>query len=213
MCGLGEGEEIARRRYRQIDDAPDAAPEQVLITVKQPLAIQAYYDGAGIIDGMNRLRAAELRLDRNFGTKEWHKRFNLGVFGIHVCDTYALFQGVVHPKNRASCPREFFCLLADGLIENTEGVRASRSSSGSTASAAAAAPAAQPKLRFTLRFKQCGKRHGQGRCRNPDCQSESSWVCDTCTHATDKDQKQCWICAKPDKDCWAKHLKEVHGIE
>jgi len=213
VCGYGEGNEIVRKRYRQLDDAADASPDLVLITVKQPKAVEGYYEGAGVIDRMNRTRAAELRLDRNFGTKDWSKRFNLGIWGMIVCDAFALFQQVVAEPNRASCPREFFCKLADELINNTKGVRATRSQ---TATAARKDDEANPTLRSTLRFKAGGKRHDQGKCRIKDCKSQSTLVCDACTHGTDKSQPQTWICnpfgTKP-KDCWKKHMKEVHGID
>lgn len=213
VCGYGEGEEIMRKRYRQLDDAADAHPDLVMITVKQPKAVEGYYEGAGVIDGMNRTRAAELRLDRNFGTKDWSKRFNLGIWGMIVCDAFALFQQVVAGPNRASCPREFFCKLADELINNKEGVRATRSQAARKDDEAAEK---NPTLRSTLRFKTGGKRHDQGKCKIKGCTSQSTLVCDACTHGTDKTQPQTWICnpfGTTPKDCWKKHMKEVHGID
>ena len=90
-CGLGEGEMIQRKRLRQLDKSGRAPPDKVIIKVAQPMAIAKYCKGAGTIDRHNRLRADELRLDRNLGTKHWDKRFNLGVLGIICVDAYLFF--------------------------------------------------------------------------------------------------------------------------
>ncbi len=90
MCGLGEGEMIQHKRLRQLDKFGWAPPDKVIIKDPQPKAA-TYYKGAGTIDRHNRLRADELRLDRNIGTKHWDKRFNLGVLGIICVDAYFFF--------------------------------------------------------------------------------------------------------------------------
>ena len=87
-CGLGEGEMIQCKRLCQLDKSGWAPPEKVIIEVPQPQTIKKYYKGASTIDRHNRLRADELRLDRNLGTKHWDKRFNLGVLGIICVDAY-----------------------------------------------------------------------------------------------------------------------------
>ena len=90
-CGLGEGEMIQRKRLCQLDKFGRAAPDKVIIEVPQPKAIAKYYEGAGTIDRHNRIRANELRLDRNLATKHWDKRFNLGVLGIICVDSYLFY--------------------------------------------------------------------------------------------------------------------------
>ncbi len=67
--------------------------------LSQPIAIVKHYKGVGTIDRHNRLRADELRLDRNLGTKHWDKRFKLGVLGIICVDAYLFFQQVVSANN------------------------------------------------------------------------------------------------------------------
>jgi len=86
MCGLGEGEMIQRKCLHQLDKSGRAPPGKVII---EPKAIEKYYKGTGTINRHNRLRADELRLDRNLGTKHWDKRFNLGVLGIICVDASA----------------------------------------------------------------------------------------------------------------------------
>ncbi len=85
-CGLGKGEMIQRKRLRQLDKSGWVPLDKVIIEVPQPKAIATYYKGAGTTDRHNRLRADELRLDRNLGTKHWDKRFNIGVLGIICID-------------------------------------------------------------------------------------------------------------------------------
>ena len=87
-CGLSKGGMIQRKCLRQLDKSGRAPPDKVIIEVPQPKAIAKYYKGAGTIDWHNRIRAEELRLDRNLGTKHWDKRFNLGVLGVICVNAY-----------------------------------------------------------------------------------------------------------------------------
>jgi hypothetical protein len=87
-CGIGEGEDVFRKRLRQLDKSSRAPPDMVIIEVAQPKAIVTYYKGAGTIDRHNRILADELRMDRNLATRHWDKRFNLGVLGIICFDAY-----------------------------------------------------------------------------------------------------------------------------
>jgi len=220
-CGLTEGREIFRERYRQTSDDPNAPPEQVAIQVKQPLAIETFYEGAGLIDFHNRIRAAELRIDKALGTKDWARRANLGIFGIIVVDTYFLYNQVVHKDNRDNTAHEFFSKLADEMIDNQVGVRQLRS--GDEAAAAAAPPqSAGPILRPTIRRKPNAKSNkdgssklAQGKCKSK-CGKSSTLVCSECTHPTDPDQEQFWFCS-PVKlgvscDCFEQHKRKKHSM-
>ena len=90
-CGIGEGKGVFRKRLRQLDKSGRAPPDKVIIEAAQPKAIATYYKGAGIIDRHNRIRADELRMDRNLATRHWDKRFNLGVLRIICIDAYLFF--------------------------------------------------------------------------------------------------------------------------
>jgi len=76
-CGIGEGEDVFRKRLRQLDNSGRVPPDKVIIEVAQPKAIATYYKGVGTIDRYNRIRADELWMNRNLTTKHWDKRFNL----------------------------------------------------------------------------------------------------------------------------------------
>jgi hypothetical protein len=123
-CSIGEGKEINHRWLHQLDKSG------------QPKAIATYYKGASTIDRHNRMHADELRMDRNPATKYWDKRINLGVFFVICIDAYLFFQQVVHPNNRTASCLEFFGRLADKLIKNQEGVRATQAAVMDQAAAA-----------------------------------------------------------------------------
>jgi len=72
-CGIGEGEDVFRKRLCQQDKSGCAPPDKVIIEVAQLKAITTYYKGASTIDRHNRIRAGELRMDRNLTTKHWDK--------------------------------------------------------------------------------------------------------------------------------------------
>jgi hypothetical protein len=209
-CGLGEGEMIQRKRLRQLDKSGRAPPDKVIIEVAQPMAIAKYYKGAGTIDRHNRLRADELRLDRNLGTKHWDKRFNLGVLGIICVDAYLFFQQVVSANNRTTSCLEFFGRLADELIDNQEDCRVTRASAASQDTAATATPT----VRKTVKKKGKGNRCAQGRCKHKTCTKQTVFVCSMCTNPTDPAQKQFWFCnptTAEGSECFAKHVQDKHS--
>lgn len=214
--GSGEGDKIERRRLRQLDKSGRAPPDKVMIEVTQPKAVATYYAGAGTIDMHNRIRAAELRMDRNLRTKDWSKRFNFGILGIVCVDAYLFFQQVVHADNKIRSCHEFFGRLADELIDNTEGVRTTRAAVEIQVAEAAAA-VAPPTLRWTSRRKKRpnGKEGvSQGRCGAKDCARYTSHVCSACTHKGDVNQRQFWFCnhtTRGGSECFAKHVRDVHG--
>ena len=195
----------------QLDKSGRAPPDTVIIEVAQPKAISTYYKGAGTIDRHNMICANELRMDRNLATRHWDKRFNLGVLGIICVDAYLFFQQVAHADNKKTSCLEFFCKLADELIDNNEGIRMTRASAEQDVGGVVnAANAATPTVKSTLRFKSGKvKRRNQGRCSIKGCTKHSVYVCSVCTHATDAAQKQFWFCnptTAEGSDCFAKHI-------
>jgi hypothetical protein len=119
-----------------------------------------YYKGAGTIDRHNRIHANELRMDRNLATRHWDKRFNLGVLGIICVDAYPFFQQVVHADNKMISCLEYFCKLADKLIDNNKGIRLTRATAEQEAGAVAdAAAASTPTIRRILNLVPLQKRH------------------------------------------------------
>jgi hypothetical protein len=101
-CGIWDGDEINHSCLHQLDKSGWAAPDMVIINVPQPKAIETYYKSTSTIDLHNRIRADDLRMERNLATKYWDKRINLGIFGIVCIDTYLFSQQVVHTDNRTT---------------------------------------------------------------------------------------------------------------
>jgi hypothetical protein len=210
-CGIGEVEDIFRKRLRQLDKSGRAPPDTVIIEVAQPKAIATYYKGAGIIDRHNRICADELWMDRNLGTKHLDKRFNLGVLGIICVNAYLIFQQVVHADNNKISCLKFFCKLIDELINNNEGICLMGATAEQEAGAVVdAAAASTPIVRRTLRLKHSkGGHHAQGRCSIKGCTKHSTYVCSVSTQATDAAQKQFRFCnhtTLEGSDCFAKHI-------
>ena len=89
----------------------------VPIQVAQPKAVAKYYEAAGTIDIHSRIHVDELRMNCNLATKDWVKRFNIGILGIVCVDTYLFFQQVVHAANKMTSCYKFFCKLVDELMD------------------------------------------------------------------------------------------------
>jgi hypothetical protein len=213
-CGLGEGEMITGNCLRQLDKSGRALPQRVIIEVRQPMAVEKYYAGAGTIDMHNRIRADKLQMDRNLGTKHCDKRFKLGVLGIICVNTYLFFQQVTGGNNKSMSCHEFFGRLADDLIKNQEGVCVTRAAADQDAGGINAAPASVPMVRRTLKMKPGGRGHcTQGRCGRKGCNKHTTYVCSKCTHSTNPRQKQFWFCNPTmveGSECFRNHVAEAH---
>ena len=207
---------------RQVNDDPNAPPERVAIQVRQPLAIEYYYDGAGIIDNHNRVRQADLMADRRLGTTQWDMRVGLGIAGIIFTDAFFFYQKTLGSDHQDECPNEFFSGLADDMIDNTIGVRATRARNVSPAeldSAEEDNTNNEPTLRPTLKVKPGSAKNSdgtpkqaQGKCQKKGCNKQSTRVCSKCTHPTDTTQKQYWFCLPckgGERGCtgWQEHLE------
>ena len=83
---LTAGTPCRRRRWRQVDQSPNAAPEVVNVVVAQPEACAIYYSGCGKIDQHNRFRKASLLLEKKLKTTLWWIRVNMILFRMCVVD-------------------------------------------------------------------------------------------------------------------------------
>ncbi len=77
---LAEGTPYTRCRWRQVNRAPNAASERVIMTIKQPQIAEVYYDTCGAIDRHNRYRQDDLQMEKKVETKDWSVRVNLSIF-------------------------------------------------------------------------------------------------------------------------------------
>lgn len=88
------GEEISRRRWRQIDKVtPNAEPELTDVIIAQPEAAEVYYKSCAKIDQHNRRRQADLKLEKKLKVMNWDARVNQSLFGVTVVDAFNLKRG------------------------------------------------------------------------------------------------------------------------
>eukprot|EP00977_Amphora_coffeiformis_P024489 scaffold16003_cov149-Amphora_coffeaeformis.AAC.5 len=114
VSNLRKAAPISRTRLRQVDQEPNAAPEPVHLSIRQPQASKIYYDNCGRIDQHNRIRQADLKVERKYGTNDWSLRVNLSLFSICVVDSYLLWNGTTGVKESL---HDFFSALAEELID------------------------------------------------------------------------------------------------
>jgi hypothetical protein len=67
-------------RWRQVDETPNAPPEQVMLTVAQPKIAEIYYTTCGAIAKPNRLRQDDLCIKKKIETKDWSRLVNSSSF-------------------------------------------------------------------------------------------------------------------------------------
>ena len=155
-------------------------------------------------------------MDRNLTTKDWAKRFAFGILGIVCINAYQFFHQVVHADNRTTSSLKFFGRLADDLIKNQEGVRATRAAVVNQV-ASAVATTATPTVRKTHHLKRGkGGHHAQGWCLCSKCKNQTTYNCSLCTHNTDELQKQFWFCNPTTVEgskCFIKRVAKAHAAK
>jgi hypothetical protein len=99
---LTAGLPISRQRVQQIKEVEtNADPERVKITLDVPKATEIYYLTCSKTDQHNRCRQDTLNLEKKLETKEWHRRFNMSIFGMVVVDSWMLYKGCTGGKKWA----------------------------------------------------------------------------------------------------------------
>jgi Transposase IS4 len=224
-ASLEDGPPCIRKRWRQIDKAPNAKPEYVQVVVAQPLACYVYYAACGRIDQHNRLRQASLKLEKKIATTLWHRRVNMTLFAMMVVDSFLLMEGCRNNLMTGfRTSRDFFMKLAEELIENTHDSRArrKRKARAEAANDALACPGTNNLLPSHLqtisiivtkkkKVRGSGNCSFQGRCI--ECGGHTIWVCQECQRfQPNVKDTQYHICKgdKDDKLCMAKHILFHH---
>ena len=227
MCGLSssldEGPPCERKRWRQVDQSPNAAPACVDVVVPQPQACNIYYSGCGRIDQHNRLRQASLQLEKKIKTLLWDRRVNMSIFLMCVVDSYLLMTGCRGTTNNGfSTSKEFFMMLSEQLIENKYDEsalrkRASRGAMGNNGLAHDDGDRAIPphlhliSLTPTKKKKKGGTGNVsfQGRCMV--CSIHTRYVCRECQRfQPDISLHQYHVCDKNEKACMSQHILDKH---
>ena len=95
--------------------------------IPQPMACEIYISSCGKIDQHNRVRQDDLGLEKKFGRLDWHKRRYQSFFGIIDVDTWQVYSKATETSESKN---DFFCALAEELIDNTSDSRDRRVSTG-----------------------------------------------------------------------------------
>jgi hypothetical protein len=85
------------------------------LEIPQPMACEIYFS-CGKIDQHSRVRQDDLQLEKKFRTMDWYKRIYKGFVGIPVVDTWYVYSKATRSSESK---HDFFCALADELIDNS----------------------------------------------------------------------------------------------
>ena len=218
------GKNFEQKRFRQVNETPDAKPEHVKVTVQQPVAVQKYYEGNLKINEHNRICQQQLMLEKKLQVRTWDHRVNHTILGINDVDTY-LF-GKLMGWWPDDSPAKFYKDLAHEMIDNnicgmTTRQSLRRQQRAAPVAATAAATTANRNQRPILvptpnrkrkkvgdAFVYMGKSLQHDRCKKKECKGKTIWVCNTCGEAF------CHPTGHQDlatRTCFDEHVEEKHS--
>ena len=189
----------SRWRWRQVSQDPNAPPEKITMTIKQPQIAKVYYTTCGAIDRHIWYRQDDLRIEKKIQMKDWSVRVNPSIFAMIVVDTWLIYNTFKNapPGNQKKClQKEFYSILAEELIDNSydsrgQGTRWPRSSPNGTSYQEACIRAVEngctragvlthltPVKRLKYSNGEKTSFRYQGRCK--ECQKKTTWQCSDC---------------------------------
>lgn len=226
---LAEGTPYTRCRWRQVSQDPNAPPERITMTIKQPQIAELYYSTCGAIDRHNRFRQDDLRMEKKIETKDWSVRVNLSIFAMIIVDSWLVYNAFknapLEEEDQRKClQKEFYSMLAEELIDNNydhrgQGTRRPRSSPNGTSyqeacirtvESGCARAGVFTHLTPVKRLKNAkGEKTSfryQGRCK--ECQNKTTWQCSDCND----NGKTVFLCStKNGKRCFVDHIARNHA--
>lgn len=102
-----------RDRWRQSNDI---GPYQQHLAVSIPSVAETYYSAAGQIDRHNRVRQADIDMERTLKVMDWSFRINTSILAMTFVDAWLFYKHGMGA--RAKCePNEFFTVLAQLVDE------------------------------------------------------------------------------------------------
>jgi hypothetical protein len=212
------GKPYTRRRWRQVDQRPNADPEVVELTIPQPKLCETYYSTCAAIDQHNRCRQDDLQLEKKIKTIHWHRRVAISLFGICVVDAWLVYKAAQNRDQERQAQRSFYEQLAEELIENTFDTRAGRRRMSPSSIARLGEQATMGiETHATPTKRRRKKRDGsltpyllQGRCSQ--CQRATTHVCSTCSQIfADRNEYGGWICSsRQGRLCFNLHVTNTH---
>jgi hypothetical protein len=100
-------------RWRQVSQDPNAPPERVTMTIKQPQIAEIYYAMCGAIDRHNRYRQDDLMIEKKIETNDFSVRVNLSIFAMIVVNMWLVDNAF---KNGTGAQRK---CLKKGILLNS----------------------------------------------------------------------------------------------
>ena len=222
------GRPFVRRRWRQIVEDNETAPENVELTVPQPKACETYYETCGMIDRHNRSRQDDLQLERKLGTMDWSMRVNMSIFGMIVVDSWLVDKAATNSKEDQ---KAYYNALAEELIDNRydEGLRGRDAMNASVEDGTQNSPSicqttGKPRSGLSVHLtptKRKRKRSDgsntpyllQGRC--VVCKAaKTTMLCSLCSDDNNiSGAKEPWICnTKNGRMCFSEHVQAYHNL-
>ena len=121
-CATSVAGRSHRKRRWEVND--DGSTTKYYFDVKRPNLVEAYYNGAQMIDVHNHLRQGSLRLEAR-KTKRWQIRFFNCWLGICTVDAYLAYKRFCPGKDTVS-QDDFVLDVIGELLDNTFGVAGGR---------------------------------------------------------------------------------------
>ena len=203
---LAAGRPYTRRRMRQVQPVEtDLPPEDVELTIAQPLASEVYYGVCGKIDQHNRRRHDDLQFEKKIEVKSWDKRVNLSILAIIVVDAFFVYTALVCNESE----KDFWNYLAEELIDNSyDVVNPRRRQRNSVESPELLHANGTPRAGVShhlspTKTKQRRKPTFSAQRQCKICKMKTTTTCSSC---------QMYVCnSKSGRTCFARHMAEAHS--
>lgn len=195
-----------RIRWRQTEED---GPHQVLSRVQIPKLAEVYYSAASAVDRHNRVRQADLNIEKSVRVKEWSFRINSSLLAVCFTDAWIAQKQGVGSRLKHDC-NSFFTILVHELIDNefdTKGVDTSTVPSPIRRQEDRSRQNTNTQLIPTAKVRK--RRNGDAKSfrmqRNCKiCSMKTKWTCSTCEVET-------FLChMQTGRNCFDAHCDRNH---
>ena len=203
------GTPFYRERWRKRNGKTTLESEETDI----PEVCQEYFKTCAAIDEHNRCRQDELKLEKKIEVKDWSWRVNTTLLSIAIVNAWKLYKGARGARESMK-PNDFYCALADGLIENNMDSIALRQRCPSEDSDDEVVSQLGAELMVTLRkrMKEDGSVTNaayQARCKI--CKKKTKYICAGCKRISGLET---YICNRDTgRSCHQEHVRLMHDID
>ena len=220
------GNIFVRKRWRQINPAVNADPENVVLEVPQPKAAEIYYSCCGKVDQNNRHRQDTLRIEHKIETNNWAARVNMSIVAMCLVDTWMVWKLATESNQKQP---DFYRDLSEEMIDNTfdaggttrhvwrEQIRPRTSTDSSLFSRSTGSIRGGIRAHLTPTKKKRKKRDGtltnlakQGYCI--ECKMKTKYLCSECVDDDPHEENgETYLCgSETNRTCFADHMTKAH---